>query len=157
MAEDLDATLNEPSEADKRIKQLSENYKKTSEERDAEKVAREAAEKKAADAEKLAAFNETFVDIVAENPAAKEHKQTLKDKVMGGMSMDDAKIWLRGMTSSTGNENVSSPIGGSSPVTVTPRDLNKPLREMKSEELRQAMEEADSQGAIDSFLRGQRW
>lgn len=143
MADELDATLNEPSDAEKRIKQLSGKVKEEAEARVAETAAREAAEKRAQEAERLASFNEGFADIVAETPAARELKDQMKEKVLGGMSIEDAKFAVLGKAGMLGgaqHQETQSPAGGSAPTTPAIQK-DKSAKDMSTDEKRAILEQ----------------
>lgn len=146
--EELEATLNEPSEAEKRIKQLSGKVKEEAEAKEAAVKAQQEAETKAQTAERKSAFLESFSDIVSENPAAKEFKAEIEEKVMGGMSIEDAKFAVLGKAGKLSQSmQVDSPAGGSATTTVTQKTDKSP-KEMKSDELRAAVEDAVKKGNI---------
>lgn len=149
MADELDSIINEPSEAEKRIKQLSDKVKTSSEERDAERVARETAEAKAQEAERKAAFLEGFSDIIAENPAAKEFRADIEAKVMSGMTLEDAKFVVLGKAGKLGETPAEpvSPAGGSA-ATALPSQGEKSVQEMTQDERRAALLEAEQRGDI---------
>lgn len=148
MADELEATLNEPSEAEKRIKQLSGKVKEEAEAKEAAEKGRQDAETKAQAAERRAAFLEGFSDIVSENPAAKEFKAEMEQKVLGGMSIEDAKFAVLGKAGKLNQAiTVDSPAGGSAATTVTQKTDKSP-KEMKSDELRSALEDAVNKGDI---------
>jgi len=148
MAE-LDEQLNQPSEAERRITDLSSTVKKTSEERDAEKAAREAAEAKAAAAERKAEALSGFADVVAENPAAKDHKDDILSKVESGYTLEDATFAVLGKAGKLNapTHETSSPAGGSA-ATVLPSNTPKTIGEMSQEERRQAIIDAEARGDI---------
>lgn len=147
MADELD--LNEPSEVEKRIKQLSGKVREEAEAR--EKLAQEKAEaeKKASDAERRATFSEGFVDIMSTHPSAKEHKQEIQEKVMSGYSIEDATFAVLGKAGKL-NAHVQEPVnpaGGSAPINIQ-NTTQKSFKEMNGEELRSAVEEAEKRGDL---------
>lgn len=148
MADELEATLEQPSEAEKRIKQLSKEKGEQIAAKEAAETAQAEAEKKAQDAERKAAFLEGFSDIVSENPSAKEFKAEMEQKVLSGMSIEDAKFAVLGKAGKLNQSiQVESPAGGSATTTVTQKTEKSP-KEMKSDELRTALEEAEKKGDI---------
>lgn len=104
----------EPSDAQKRIIQLSDKVRTTSEELSTEKKAREAAEKKAA-------FSEGYAEVLTSNPAAKEFKADIEAKVMSGYTVEDATYAVLGKAGKLGQPQaaeVQSPAGGSAPNVI---------------------------------------
>lgn len=147
---ELESIINEPSEAEKRIKQLSGKVKEEAEAREAERAAREAAEAKAAEYERNAAFSEGFADIVATNPAAKDFKDDIKAKVLSGYSVEDATyavLGKAGKLNNTAPEPEPTPAGGSA-VTTPPQGGARSAYEMTQEERRKALLEAQARGDI---------
>lgn len=145
MAE-LDNVINEPSEAEVRIKQLSGQAKKAQEEREAEKTAREAAEAKTAEAERKVAFAEGFTDVVATNPAAKEFKADIQAKVMSGYSMEDATFAVLGKAGKLNQAPAETQAiaGGSASNTIT-NTSEKSIDEMTQAERRALLVERESE------------
>lgn len=144
----LDAALEQPSEAETRIKQLSNKTKAAEEGKAAADLARQDAESKAQVAERKVAFLEGFSDIVSENPAAKEFKAEMEEKVLSGMSIEDAKFVVLGKAGKLNQPvRADSPAGGSATTTVTQKTDKSP-KEMNSEELRNAVVEAATKGDI---------
>lgn len=148
MADELDVALTEPSEADKRIKQLSGKVKESSEALETANAAKVEAERKAAEAERKASFSDGFADIVAENPAAKEFKAQLEEKVLGGMSLEDAKYIVLGKAGKLASqESHESPAGGSAATSVT-IPVQKSNGDMSQEERLNALKEAEKKGDL---------
>ncbi len=131
---------------EKRIKDLSGDVKKFATERD-EAILREQA------ATKLANFADSFVDIVATNPAAKEYKDQIKEKVLSGYSMQDATYAVLGPVGKLGNQpqkNYMPITGGSAPTIISNNSATKPINDMNREEMRDALMKAQGKG--DLFL-----
>ena len=148
MADELDATLEQPSEAEKRIKQLSTKTKEAEEAKTVAEQARQEAEAKTVAAERKSAFLEGFTDIVSENPAAKEFKAQMEEKVLGGMSIEDAKFAVLGKAGKLNQTTqAESPAGGSATTSVT-LPGNKSVKEMTPDERRAALEDAEKKGDI---------
>lgn len=149
MAE-LDNELNQPSEAQQRIQQLSGKVKEEAEKRaEADRLKAEA-EAKAAEAEKKAAFAEGFADIIATNPAAKDHKADIQAKVMSGYSIQDATYAVLGplgKIAAAAPEPTPSPAGGSAGF-VPPSTGTKSFTELSQEERRKAIEELAARGDL---------
>lgn len=141
MAVDIENELNQPSESETRINQLSKKVSLAVEERDAEKTARETAEAKTADAERRASFAEGFTDVVANNPAAKEFKADIQAKVMSGYSVEDATYAVLGKAGKLGQPKVeeTQTAGGSSATQLPNNGGNKTVSEMTQDERRAAL------------------
>lgn len=124
----------EPSRAEERITQLSDKVRQEAE-------GRTAAEAKATEADRRAAFAEGFVDIVATNPEAKDFKADIQAKVMAGYSVQDATFAVLGAAGKFGtNPTPSSPAGGSATTTI-PQGGDKPVSEMTRDEMREKLAE----------------
>lgn len=121
-----------PNPVEERITDLSSKVKTASEERDAA-IARATA------AEKKAAFAEGFADVVAANPAAKDHKADIEAKVTAGLSLQDATYAVLGAAGKLGTPQVArTPVAGgsaSTPISIQP---SKELQTMSQPELRAA-------------------
>lgn len=125
------------SEAERRIKQLSDKVRQTSEERDEkDKTIREREEKITA-LERENSFNSGFVDVLGTYGAAKDHKDEIKAKVLGGYSLEDATLAVLGKAGKLGNvpPPPPSPAGGSADTTL-PQTGVKPVGEMTQAERR---------------------
>lgn len=149
MAE-VDDLINQPSEGEKRIKDLSGKVRETAEERDKALAQAEEAAKKADAAERKAQFLEGYSDLVAENPAAKEFKADIEAKVMGGMSLEDAKFVVLGKAGklATPPAPAPSPIGGSANTALPSNGTAKSVSEMSTDEKRAALVEMERRGDI---------
>jgi hypothetical protein len=133
-------------ESQKRIQDLSNKVKTASEERDAEKLARQEAEKKVA-------FAEGFVDVISQNPAAKDFKEDIRAKVMGGYSMEDATYAVLGKAGKLGQQAQpveSQEVAGGSASTVITQTEEKTATTMTQAERRAAL--ADSQSELMDIL-----
>lgn len=139
MAE-LDEIINEPSESQKRIKDLSGKVETVAGERDAANGRADAAEAKAAEAERISAFSEGFVDVVAGNPAAKDFKDDIKAKVLSGYSLEDATFAVLGkagkLTQPQVETNQGQFAGGSATTQIPQQGTEKTADEMSQEERR---------------------
>lgn len=130
----------ELSSAEARIKQLSEKVRLTSEERDEkDRLFKEEATKRAS-AEKERDFFANFSEVVATNPAAKEHKEEILSKVKTGYTVEDATYAVLGKAGKLGGAPAApasppSPLGGSATITP-PTGGEKPLGEMTTQEKR---------------------
>lgn len=150
MAE-IDDIINEPSEAEKRIKQLSGKVKEQAEAAEAAQKATAEAQEKATAAEKKAQFLEGFSDAVAENPAVREFKSDIEAKVMSGYSMEDATYAVLGKAGKLNSqaETSYSPAGGSATTNVSSAP-EKALGDMTQQERRAELE--NRQGELADIL-----
>ncbi len=124
----------EKSRSEERFTQLSEKVKE-------EAIARQAAEKRATDAEKKAAFADGYADMVATNPAAKEFKADIEAKFMSGYTVEDATLATLAKAGKLGTPQAAQPTageiaGGSSPVSPPQGSGQKPVSEMTLAEKR---------------------
>lgn len=120
--------------AEDRINQLSDKVKTTATERDA-------ATAKADEAERRAAFAEGFVDIVTTQPAAKDHKDEIREKVLKGYSVQDATFAVLGAAGKLGNAPISTPqVAGGSAATSMPQGAQKEVKDMTLAEKRAQLE-----------------
>lgn len=137
-------TSSEPSEAQKRITQLSDKVRVASEERDAEKAARESLEAKVVEAERKAAFSDGFSDILSENPAAKDFKADIQAKVMSGYTVEDAAFAVLGKAGKLGPQVAPTPsaseVAGGSATVTAPQNGDKPISDMSQSERRAKLE-----------------
>jgi hypothetical protein len=153
MAE-LDNVLNEPNESEARINQLSKKVSLTVEERDAAKAAQEAAEAKVAETTRERDFYQGFADVVSTNPAAKDHKDEILEKVKGGYSVEDATMVVLGKAGKLAQQAAPAPqqfqqqTGGSAPITPPSNGVTKSPGEMTQAERREALLEAERRGDI---------
>lgn len=139
MADDtITPTVPETTPAQDRIIELSGKVKTVSDERDTALTAKQ-------DAEKRAVFAESFVDVLANYPAAKDHKDEIKAKVLAGLSTEDATYAVLGKAGKLGGTQTpvvptvpQSPAGGSAPTTIT-SNAEKTVAEMSLEEKRTAL------------------
>lgn len=138
----------EQSESEKRIKDLSKKTREASEERDAATAKATEAEAKAAEATRERDFYAGYADVIAENPAARDHKDELLEKVKGGMSLEDAKYVVLGRAGKLGapKEPEPSPAGGSATTSAAPEA--KTVKEMSREDKRNALLDAQKKGDL---------
>ena len=136
--EQLDTEIDKENKVEKRIKDLSEKVRLTSEERDEQKHRLEESVKKIADLEKENVFNTGFVDILANHSAAKDHKDEIKAKVLAGYSVEDAAFAVLGKAGKLGQPitapKIENPAGGSAvnqPITGGEKKINELTRDEK--------------------------
>lgn len=128
---------NKLSEGDKRIKQLSEKVRLTSEERDEkDKLLKESGEK-IATLERENSFNSGFADMLGTYTAAKDHREDIKAKVLSGYTVEDATLAVLGKAGKLTGVTITpqSPAGGSATTTVTSTQ-DKEVKDMSQAERR---------------------
>jgi len=138
MAE-IDEIIQEPSESQKRITQLSKEKKQEAEAREAAEAKAEEANAKAAELEKKAAFAEAFSDIVAQNPEAKDFKADIQAKVMAGYTPEDAAFAVLGKAGKLAQPPAApqmSAAGGSASINLPQQGTEKSIAEMTQAEKR---------------------
>lgn len=121
--------------AQERITDLSDKLRIASE-------GKESADAKANEAERRAAFAEGFVDVITAQPAAKDHKDEIRDKVLKGYSVQDATFAILGpLGKINGNAPVFTPqvAGGSADTTIT-QNTQKEVKDMTQPERRAQLE-----------------
>lgn len=126
---------NQPSRAEERITQLSDKVKTEAE-------LRQKAEAGKAEADRRAAFAEGFVDVIATQPAAKDHKEEIREKVLKGYSVQDATFAVLGAAGKLG-ASVSTPapqVAGGSAATAMPQGGQKEIKDMTQAERRAQLE-----------------
>lgn len=123
-----------------RIKELSDKYSATAAERDdKDRLLKEEADKRAS-VERERDFYSGFADSLATNPAAKDHKDEIKEKVMSGYSVEDATYAVLGKAGKLGARapEMQSPAGGSSPTNPV-QGGTKSVSEMTQAEKREIL------------------
>lgn len=141
--------VDQPSEAEKRIKKLSGDVRTVSEERDVAKAAAEAAAAEKAEMAKERDFYASFSDVVSTHAAAKDHKEEILAKVKSGYTVEDATVSVLNKLGKLGNAPVErqSPAGGSASAPVTGGGV-KTSGQMTQAERRAAILEAEQKGDI---------
>mgnify|MGYP001617790704 CR=1 FL=1 len=148
--ENLDTEIEKDSKVEKRIKDLSEKVRLTSEERDEQKRILGERDKKIADLEKENAFNTGFVDVLVNHSAAKDHKDEIKAKVLSGYSVEDATFAVLGKAGKLGQPKtveIMNPAGGSA-TTQPVVSSGKTVSQLTREEKRAKLMEAEASGEI---------
>lgn len=150
MADETEQIIEQPSESQKRITQLSDKVRETAEAKEtAERKAAEA-EASAAEAKRIAEFSEGFIDIVAQNPEAKAFKEEIKAKVLSGYTVQDATFAVLGANGKFGQpaavQQPYAAVAGGSAVITPPQAGAKSVGEMTQAERRQALIEAEARG-----------
>lgn len=145
----LEVDSEEQTRSEKRIKDLSEKVRLTSEERDELKRLSDEKDATLAEANRERDFYKGFTDVVSANPAAKEHQEEILAKVKGGYTVEDATFAVLGKAGKLGQPKpiVDNPAGGSA-VTQPPTGGPKAPKDMTREEKRSALLEAEARGDI---------
>lgn len=144
MAENTIIEPQEPSEAQKRITQLSDKVRTTSEERDEKNRLLKESTEKIATLERENTFNSGFVDVLSTHTAAKDHRDDIKAKVLStGMSVEDAAYAVLGKAGKLGGTHTSNPthqVAGSTTAPNNPQiSGEKKVAEMTQAERRDAL------------------
>ena len=140
------------NKVEKRIKDLSEKVKLTSEERDEKERLLQEQAKQNESLKKENDFLNSFGDAMAKYPNAVAYKDKIKEKVLKGYSMDDA---INSTLISEGKYNPplkpevppENPAGGSAATQHT-LGGEKPISELTREEKRAKLLEAEQRGDI---------
>lgn len=148
MAE-VDDLINEPSEVEKRIKNLSGKVETIAGERDTERTARQEAEAKTAEANLERDFFKGFSASTAKYPAANEFQDEILSKVKSGYSVEDATVSVLNSKGKLMPETVERQAvsGGSAPIVINGGGT-KTQFEMNQAERRAALIEAEAKGDI---------
>ncbi len=137
------------NKVEKRIKELSNKVKLTSEERDELLKANEKIEAERDTAKKEVEFYSSFSDASDKYPLAKDFKDQIKEKVLSGYTVEDATVAVlasEGKLTATPQETESP--GGGSATNPPAMDGPKSLNEMSREEKRAAVLDAIDKGEI---------
>jgi len=154
MADELDLDLDLEEDINSKVKQridtaLSkrDEAQKLASEKEAE--AQKALEEKA-QIEKERDFYASFSDSTAKYPNAHEFKDSIKEKVMSGYSVEDATVAVLAkegkLTVESTPKEVISPMGGSAQINIPSGE--KSIQEMTREEKRAALMEAEKRGDL---------
>ena len=134
---------NEVSRSQQRIQELSAKVELTSKERDEFKTLLEKSTSEIATLKKENEFNSGLADVLSSHPAAKDHKDEIKQKVLAGYSVEDATFAVLGKAGKLG---ASAPVvapqnpAGGSASTAMPQAGEKPATEMSQAERRAILE-----------------
>ena len=139
--------VQQENKVEKRIKQLSNKVKLTSNERDELAKANKKLEAERDSAIKEEKFSSSFT----ENPhyqVAKDYKDKIKEKVSGGYSVEDAVVAVLAKEGKLDAiKATENPAGGSATNPPMTRDI-KPLNDMTREEKREQVLKAIDRGDI---------
>lgn len=130
-------TPQEPSRAEERIKQLSEKVELTSKERDELKALNEQTIRERD-------FYKGIADVLPSHPAAKDHQDEIKEKVLKGYSVQDATFAVLGAIGKLGGSTPDQPemkvnVAGGSAATAMPQGGQKSPQEMSQAERREQL------------------
>ena len=151
----LDTDLEKENKVEKRIKDLSEKVRLTSEERDEkEKLLKESGDK-IVGLEKERDFFSSFGDSVAKYPQASEFKDAIKEKVLHGYSVEDATVSVLAKEGKLETKAPASPPplprenpAGGSAINQPIVGGQKPVNQMTRDEKRAALVEAEARGDL---------
>ena len=150
--EDIDLDTNDDvqseNKVEKRIKQLSNKVKLTSNERDEYAKLNKNLETERDTAKKEVEFYSSLSETTDKYPAAKEYKDKIKEKVLAGYTVEDATVSILAKEGKLGASQpvVDNPAGGSAtnlPISGEPKPLNDMSREEKRGEVLKAMDRGD--------------
>ena len=148
MAE-LDEIINEPTEVEGRIKDLSKKVKLTSDERDELKRLNEEKDGTIDSVTKERDFYAGFSEVVGKHPNASEFKDDILAKVKSGYTIEDATVSVLNQQGKLTQPVIEreSATGGSATTTIS-NGGTKSVAEMTRDERRQALIDAESRGDI---------
>ena len=151
---DLEETPSEENinKTEKRIKDLSEKVKLTSEERDEKAALIEKLEKEKANSQKEVEFYKGFSNVASKYTSANEFQDKIKEKFDAGYDLEDATIAIlakegKYAPSAPESKPKESPAGGSANTTLKSGGEKSP-HEMTQDERRAALQEAESKGDL---------
>lgn len=146
----LDSDIEKENRVEKRIKDLSEKVKLTSEERDEQKRLAEERDVKISGLEKERDFLNSFGDQVGKYPEAAQFRDKIQEKVLKGYSMEDATMSTLVAEGKYNPPKVEQPIGdfvgGSAPTQH--QGGEKSLNQLSRDEKRAKLVEAEQRGDI---------
>ena len=149
--EDTEVQLDEEvqeNKVEKRIKQLSNKVKLTSQERDELAKGKKSLEAERDTAKKEVEFYSSFSDAIDKYPAAKEYKDRIKEKVLSGYSMEDAAVAVLAKEGKLTMPKVTENPAGGSATNPPMTGESKPLKDMTLEEKRGEVLKAMDRGDI---------
>lgn len=134
------AASNDVSRSQERIKQLSDKVELTAKERDEKDRLLQESASKIKQLEQENSFNSGFADVLGNFPAAKDHKDEIKAKVLAGYSPEDAAFAVLGKAGKLGTAP-QAPVqvaGGS--ASTAPTSGQKETKDMTQAERRAELE-----------------
>ena len=147
----LDQELEKESKVEKRIKDLSDKVKLTSNERDELKRLSDSKDQENATLKKENEFLNSFGDVLGKHPEASAFREKIKEKVLKGYSVEDATVSTlvsEGKLNSP-KEKVENPAGGS--ATTQHPSGPKPISDLSRDEKRAKLLEAESSGELSIY------
>lgn len=134
------AGQNEFSRSQQRIKELSDKVELTAKERDAEKEGRSKEQQRIAELERENSFNGGFVEVLGQQPNARDFKDQIKEKVMAGLSVEDATFAVLGKAGKLGITQgpIQTQVAGGSADTA-PSEGQKSVKDMTQAERREEL------------------
>lgn len=150
--EQLDNQIENDNKIEKRIKDLSEKVRLTSEERDAERTKLDEALKASSGLQKEVEFLNSFGNQLGKYPDASQFRDQIKEKVLKGYSIEDATV---STLASQGKLNpqreeitIDNVAGGSAAVNQPITGGQKTVTQMTRDERRNALLEAEKRGDL---------
>ena len=152
--ENLEKEIDQTNKVEKRIKDLSEKVRLTSEERDETKRLSEEKDSKIKSLETERDFLSSFGEQTQKHPDAVAFRDNIKERVLKGYSVEDATVSVLNEQGKLFKENKvidkvppENTVGGSS-MTPPPQTSDKKITDMSRDEKRQALVEAEKRGDI---------
>lgn len=140
--------IQEDNKVEKRIKELSNKVKTTSQERDDLVAAKKESDAERDNAKKEVEFYSAFSDTTDKYPNAKDFKDQIKEKVLVGYSVEDAAVAVLAKEGKLTAPKVSTNVAGGSATNVPISGESKPLSEMTRDEKRAELLKAIERGDI---------
>jgi len=147
----IDRELEKENKVEKRIKDLSDKVKMTSNERDEFQRLSDQKDTENATLKKENEFLGSFGDVLGKHPEAASYRDQIKEKVLKGYSVEDATV---STLASEGKLNVprreaqiESPVGGSA-STQYQTGGEKPLSQLTQSEKKAKLLEAEARGDL---------
>lgn len=151
MADEDELNDLEINKTEKRIKDLSEKVKTTSQERDDLAKAKDEAENAKVEALKEVEFFKGFAGQTSKYSAASEFQDKIREKVMAGYDIEDATVSVLAKEGKLDNlvkpPKPQSPVGGSATNNIQ-QGADKSIDEMTRDEKRAKLMERERAGDI---------
>lgn len=151
----LDADINNKNKIQKRITDLSEKVKLTSEERDALVKEKQQLSVERDSLAKERDFYSKFSDSTAKYQGANEFKDKIREKVMQGYDVEDATVAVLAregkLATPAAQQAERDTVAGGSATTALRGDGTKTLSEMTKAEKRAML--MDNEGDVESIMR----
>lgn len=147
------------NKTEQRIKNLSSKVAETATERDEALTKAQAAEEARVALEKERDFYASFSTNASKYPAASEHMDAIKEKVLSGYSVEDATVSVLNAEgklapATAGVQPIAGPAAGGSAATQLTGDTRS-YSEMSREDKRSALFEAEKSGELARLLANQ--